>query len=116
VLELREFITKLPRRLNDIMDGILGNKFTLRVQAFDDFSLMENLQKIANRITMGLILAALIIGAALLMRAGGTFTIMGYPAIAIILFLMAAGGGIALVFNILVSDRRQMKKMKRGNK
>jgi ubiquinone biosynthesis protein len=76
---------------------------------------MENLQKIANRITMGLVLAALIIGAALLIRAGGNVTILGYPALAIILFLLAAGGGIALVFNILVSDRRQNKKYKGKN-
>jgi ubiquinone biosynthesis protein len=113
VLELKEFVRRLPGRLNDLMDGFVENKFVLKVQAFDDISLMENLQKIANRITMGLILAALIIGAALLIRAGGNVTILGYPALAIILFLMAAGGGIALVFNILVSDRRQNKKYKK---
>jgi ubiquinone biosynthesis protein len=113
VLELKEFVQRLPGRLNEIMDGLIGNKFVFRVQAFDDLSLMENLQKIANRITMGLILAALIIGAALLIRAGGDTTILGYPALAIILFLMAAGGGMALVFNILISDRRQNKKYKR---
>jgi ubiquinone biosynthesis protein len=110
VLEFKEFLRKLPGRLNDIMDGLVENKFVFRVQAFDDTSLMENLQKIANRITMGLVLAALIIGAALLIRAGGDVTILGYPALAIILFLMAAGGGLALVINILVSDRRQNKR------
>jgi ubiquinone biosynthesis protein len=113
VLELKEFISRLPGRLNDIMDGIVNNKFTLRVQAFDDSSLMENLQKIANRITTGLILAALIIGAALLMRAGGTLTILGYPALAIILFVIAAGGGLILVINIMVNDRKEKKKYRK---
>jgi ubiquinone biosynthesis protein len=114
-LELKEFVRRLPGRLNDLMDSLAENRFVFRVQAFDDVSLMENLQKIANRITMGLILAALIIGAALLIRAGGNVTILGYPALAIILFLIAAGAGLILIANILISDRRQNTKYRRRN-
>jgi hypothetical protein len=44
---------------------------------------MEGLQKIANRVTSGLILAALIVGAALLMRVDTPFKIAGYPGLAI---------------------------------
>ena len=49
----------------------------------------------------GLILAALIVGAAMLMRVETTFRIWGYPGLAIIFFLVAAGGGITLLINIL---------------
>ena len=57
---------------------------------------MEGFQKVANRITVGLILAALIVGAALLMRVETTFRILGYPGLAILCFLAAAGGrGVA---------------------
>ena len=59
----------------------------------------------ANRITVGLILAALIVGAALLMRVDTSFRIWGYPGLAIIFFLAAAGGGIALLINILFYDK-----------
>lgn len=58
----------------------------------------------ANRITVGLILAALIVGAAI-MRVETSFRIWGYPGLAIILFLFAAGGGIALLVNILFYDK-----------
>ena len=66
---------------------------------------MESLQKIANRISSGVIAAALIVGAALMMRIESKLQLFGYPAIAFVMFLFAAGLGIALVFNAWRSDR-----------
>jgi hypothetical protein len=60
------------------------------------------------------VLAALIIGAAMLMRIETTFTIFGYPGLAILLFLVAAGGGILLVANILINDVTARRKKLRG--
>lgn len=68
------------------------------------------MQKIANRITTGLILAALIIGASTLMQVDTTFRILGYPGFAIIFFSLAAGGGIALIASILANDMRARRK------
>ncbi|MGE5498921.1 MAG: ABC1 kinase family protein [Syntrophothermus sp.] len=104
LLEVNELMQKLPGRLNIITDNLAQNKLQIKVDAIDDESLMANLQKIANRITVGLILAALIIGAALMMRVGSTFTILGYPGLAMLMFLVAAIVGFALVFNILLKD------------
>ena len=59
---------------------------------------------------MGVILAALIVSAAMLMRVETTFRILGYPGLAILFFLAAAGGGVALMLTILLSDRRGAKK------
>jgi hypothetical protein len=67
---------------------------------------MEGMQKVANRIATGLVLAALIVGAALLMRVETSFRLFGYPGIAILLFLAAAIGGLGLVFTIMVNDIR----------
>jgi RNA-directed DNA polymerase len=61
---------------------------------------MEGMQKVANRITSGLVLAALIIGAALLMRIDTPFRVLGYPGIAILCFLAATAGGVWLLANI----------------
>jgi CHASE2 domain-containing sensor protein len=47
----------------------------------------------ANRITTGIVLAALITGASLLMQIQTTFRIFGYPGLAIVCFLAAAAGG-----------------------
>src|ERR1700682_1063989 len=80
------------------------NELEVKVQAIDEVRLMAGFQKVANRITLGLVLAALIIGAAMLMRVETSFRILGYPGLAIILFLLAAGGGIALLLSILFKD------------
>jgi ubiquinone biosynthesis protein len=104
MLETTEFLQHLPNRMNKIVERIADNKMELKVNAIDEVYLMAGLQKIANRITLGLILAALIIGAALLMRVTTSWRILGYPALAIIFFIGAASGGIALVYNIVAHD------------
>jgi predicted unusual protein kinase regulating ubiquinone biosynthesis (AarF/ABC1/UbiB family) len=105
VLELKDLLQRLPARLNKIMDAIANNELKIEVDAIDERTLIVGFQKVANRITVGLILAALIVGAAMLMRVETSFRIWGYPGLAIIFFLVAAGGGITLLINILFYDK-----------
>jgi ubiquinone biosynthesis protein len=106
VMETKGFIEKLPARLNRFLDAVSRDEIKFTVDAIDETLLMEGLQKIANRITMGLVLAALIVGSAMLMRVETSFRIMGYPGFAIIFFMIAAGFGIVLVINILYNDEK----------
>jgi predicted unusual protein kinase regulating ubiquinone biosynthesis (AarF/ABC1/UbiB family) len=103
-LEVREFAQQLPSRVNRILDALAANDLRLKVEVIDHGSIIEGLQKVANRITLGLVLAALIVGAAMLMRVETPFTILGYPGLAIVLFLVAAGGGLWMAWNILAGD------------
>jgi ubiquinone biosynthesis protein len=105
LLEVNEFVRKLPGRLNELLDSLQKNKISFNIKAFDEVELMTNLQKIANRITMGLVLAALIIGAAIMMQVETNFQIFGYPGLPIIFFLIAAICALALVFSIVMGDR-----------
>jgi len=109
-MEVKEFAERLPGRINKILDTVASNGLEVKVDAIDEKALVEGIQKIANRITVGLILAALIVSAAMLMRVETSFRILGYPGLAILFFLAAAGGGVALMLNILLSDRRGAKK------
>jgi ubiquinone biosynthesis protein len=86
---------------------VANNQLEVKIAAIDEARLMAGFQKVANRITLGPLLAALIIGAAMLMRVGTSFRIVGYRGLAIIFFLLAADGGIALMLTILrgTSDR-----------
>ena len=106
VLEVKDFAERMPGRVNRILDAIANNELEIRVSAFDENKLVSGFQKIANRITLGLLMAALIIGAAMLMRVPTTFQIFGYPGIAIIFFSLAAIGGFGLMMQILRDDRR----------
>src|SRR5205085_8318192 len=105
VLELKDLLQRLPSRLNRFIDALANNEFKISVDAIDERKLMVGFQKVANRITVGLIVAALIVGAALLMRVDTTFRIWGYPGLAIIFFLGAAACGIFLLINILFYDK-----------
>jgi ubiquinone biosynthesis protein len=105
VLELKDLLQRLPSRLNRIIDSIANNELKLSVDAIDEKTLIVGFQKVANRITVGLIIAALIVGAAMLMRVETNFRIWGYPGLAILLFLAAAGGGVILLINILFYDK-----------
>jgi predicted unusual protein kinase regulating ubiquinone biosynthesis (AarF/ABC1/UbiB family) len=109
VLELKDLVQRLPTRINKILDAIADNKLKVEVDAIDEKTLIVGFQKVANRITTGLIIAALIVGAALLMRVETTFRIWGYPGLAIILFLGAAGAGVVLLINILFHDEPEKK-------
>lgn len=107
ILETYELVQKLPGRLNAIFDKLLSEQFEIRIHAFDESALLSNIQKIANRITMGLVLAALIVGAALMMRVGTTQTLFGYPAVAMVMFLLAAMMGFVLVITIFIDSLRK---------
>jgi predicted unusual protein kinase regulating ubiquinone biosynthesis (AarF/ABC1/UbiB family) len=108
--ELREFLARLPDRANRILDSLAGHELELRVRAFDEGRLMEGIHKIANRITLGLLLAALIIGAALLMKIETSFRIFGYPGLAMLFFLTAAVGALVLAFNIAFRDEKRNRR------
>ena len=107
MLEFREFADRLPGRLNRILDAAASNQLGIRVDTgIDAPQVMLGFQKVANRITVGLVLAALILGAALLMRIETRFRILGYPGVAILLFVVAVAAGIALLLNIALHDWR----------
>ena len=109
ILELKDLLMRLPGRVNQILDVVARNDLKVKVDAIDEQVLVEGMQKVANRITVGLILAALIVGAALLMRIDSTFRLFGYPGLAILCFMGAGGGGLILVINILLQDRSSKK-------
>jgi ubiquinone biosynthesis protein len=114
-MDTKDLITELPGRLNRIMDTVAEGKLSVQVDAVDEHELMRAFQKVANRVTTGVILAAMIIGASMLMQVETDTTILGYPALAIVLFLAAAAAGAVLVVSILVGDQHGAK-LKRGKR
>ncbi|HEV8587229.1 MAG TPA: AarF/UbiB family protein [Pyrinomonadaceae bacterium] len=110
VIEVKEFVERLPTRVNKILDAIGNNELKIGVDAIDEKVVLEGLQKVANRITLGLILAALIVGAALMMRVETSFKIFGYPGLPAIFFMIAAVASLILIASILFTDEKPKKK------
>ena len=112
LMEVQGLLRDAPRKVSDLLSLLADNRFKVQVGGLD--KLMESLQKIANRIAAGVITASLIIGAALMMRIDTGPNLFGYPAIALVLFLIGAGLGITIVVNSLRSDRKAKPKEERG--
>jgi ubiquinone biosynthesis protein len=105
MLDLQDLARETPRRLYQLLRTLSDNRLRIHVGGLEESRLIETLQKIANRISTGVIAAALIIGAALVMRIDTQTKLLGYPAIALVLFLLAAGIGMALIWSAWRSDR-----------
>ena len=110
LIETKDFVERLPARVNKILDHIANNQIAVKVDAIDEELLLQGFQKVANRITVGLVLAAMIVGAAMLMRIETSWRILGYPGLAMLFFVAAAGGGLWLMFQILVTDSQTKRK------
>jgi predicted unusual protein kinase regulating ubiquinone biosynthesis (AarF/ABC1/UbiB family) len=103
-LEAKEFAEQLPRQLNNLLEALSHGQFTVNVQGIDEREIMRSAQKLANRVTGGLLVASLVIGADLIMRIPTHAHLFGYPAVAIVLFLFAAAAAIWLFVTILRHD------------
>jgi predicted unusual protein kinase regulating ubiquinone biosynthesis (AarF/ABC1/UbiB family) len=106
-MDAKEFAEELPGRVNKVMDALARGEMTLNVQGVDEARILQGINRLANRLASAVVLAALVIGAAMMMRIETPARLFGYPAVAIVCFLLAAGGGFGLLATILWADRRQ---------
>jgi predicted unusual protein kinase regulating ubiquinone biosynthesis (AarF/ABC1/UbiB family) len=113
LIETRDFTIGLPSRLNRILEAVTNSEMEVRVKATDAKMVMDGLHKIANRITMGIMLAGMIVGASLLARVTTQFQILGYPGLAMLCFIASGSVGVWLVARILVSDFQSRKRTPR---
>ena len=104
LLDTKEFVEQLPRRANTILGDLADGSLRVRVDAVDAEQMIGAIQRLANRLVAGLVLAALIIGAAMMAGVETQATILGYPALALVFFVVAAFLGLWLVVGILRSD------------
>ena len=109
-IEAKEFTAQLPRRANRLLDALGDGELTLRVDAFDEERLLRVAQHLTTRVVVGMVLSAIIVGAALTMRVESRVTLLGYPAVAMVFFLLAAVGGLVLVVSVVVTDRRDARR------
>ncbi|MEY2453069.1 MAG: ubiquinone biosynthesis protein [Acidimicrobiaceae bacterium] len=103
-MDAKEFAELLPSRVNKVMDALARGELTLNVQGIDEKELMRGIQKLANRVTAGLITAALIIGGAMVMRVDTEVKVFSYSALAVVMLAVAAVAGGWLMITSLRND------------
>ena len=116
-LETKEFAENLPRRANQIVSALADGELELRVRAFDEDRVLHDAHRMANRLTIGIVLAAITVAAALMTRTGTEGPqFLGYPLLAVVFFLLAALGGLGLVVSIVLGDRHSKRRAKLAEK
>jgi predicted unusual protein kinase regulating ubiquinone biosynthesis (AarF/ABC1/UbiB family) len=111
LLDAKDFAEELPRRVSKVLDAVGNKELEVKVHLIDDANILTGIQQMANRITTGLVLAAMIVGAALIMNVETTLTLFGYPVLAILFFLAAAFGGGLLLWRIWKGDREAREEV-----
>jgi predicted unusual protein kinase regulating ubiquinone biosynthesis (AarF/ABC1/UbiB family) len=106
MMEIQGLLQDSPRKISDILSLVAENRMQVRLTGLDDSRMMENLQKIANRIAVSVVSAALILASALMMDLPSRYTLWDYPVIALLLFLLGVGLGVGIAVSVLLSDHR----------
>ncbi|MET0289624.1 MAG: AarF/UbiB family protein [Pseudoxanthomonas sp.] len=106
LMELQTLTREGPRKLSEILSLLSDNRLQIKVTGLEESHLMENLQKIANRIAAGLVTAALIVASTMMMRIPTSSTLFGYPTVALLMFVLGVVLGAGIVVSALLGDRR----------
>jgi len=105
-LDLQELARRTPQHMGAILRTLAENRLRVRIDGLEESRMMESLQKIANRIATGVIIAALVIGAALTARLPGGARLFGLPLLSALFILVAAVLGAGLILSALRRDRK----------
>jgi predicted unusual protein kinase regulating ubiquinone biosynthesis (AarF/ABC1/UbiB family) len=93
-----DLIMALPHRLDLISERMAANEFELKMQVPQLTEVMRGMQKVANRVFSGLVLAGLLVASAMLMQYRRSLATIG--------FVIAGVIGLWMVLTILWTDRR----------
>ncbi|RRU06947.1 AarF/ABC1/UbiB kinase family protein [Stenotrophomonas sp. 278] len=115
-MEVQQLLRDGPRKMSDILALLAENRLQMKVTGLEESRLMENLQKIANRVSAGIVTAALILAAALMMKVNTGWHLFGYPAIAMMLMMIGVVLGLGIILSALIFDRRARSKEERGHR
>jgi len=94
-----DLVNALPRRLDTITERMARNDFAFRVDTPQLPMLLKGMEKIANRIFTGLVLAGLLIASSTLLQYWRT--------LGLVCIVVAAGLGLYMIVTIIVNDRRK---------
>jgi predicted unusual protein kinase regulating ubiquinone biosynthesis (AarF/ABC1/UbiB family) len=108
-IELNDLIGELPGQLRTVFDRMSHNKFEFRLEVERLTDVMAGLECMGNRITAGLVIAALVVGSSIIAHVGESWNgwrLFGYPGIAVTGFLLASALGVYLAVLALMPARR----------
>jgi len=106
LLDLNQLILDLPHRTREILDLTAAGRLTFGVKLTQAEVFLAGIHKVANRITVGVVIAALLLSSSLIMR---------YPSkerLAMIGYIIAALAAVYLIVSTLVRDHKDEERAK----
>jgi predicted unusual protein kinase regulating ubiquinone biosynthesis (AarF/ABC1/UbiB family) len=112
-LDAAAFAEQLPNRLNKVLESLAEGRVNLRLDGLDEGSVIRGAQKLANRVTAGVMIAAFVISAALFSSAPHASTLWGYPILTIVFLGLAALTAVWVAVGML---RRDLPERRSGRR
>jgi predicted unusual protein kinase regulating ubiquinone biosynthesis (AarF/ABC1/UbiB family) len=106
LLDLNQLMLDMPHRAREIIDLIPAGRLAFGVKLLQAEEFLSGVHKIANRITVGVVIAALLVASALMMR-----TAHGEK-LAIIGFIAAGIAAVYLIISTFVQDKHDKERAK----
>jgi ubiquinone biosynthesis protein len=103
--EFRRVIHALPSQIQSIFKRILKGNLRLEFSHVNLKPLYRELERLGNRIAIGMIIASTILGSSIMLTSASGPTIFGYPALGFLGFMFATAMTFLLILSILRSGR-----------
>lgn len=103
--EMLALIADLPHDLSRLLRAARRGRLEIHIDVTHLKHVGNQLDGAANRLVIGIVVAALIIGSSIVMTVPGGPTLLGLPVFGLIGFLGAAAGGVWLLLSIVKSNR-----------
>lgn len=104
-LETNKLNLESPARLNIILNKLAKDDLTIKFEHEHLEGLIKALHQVSNRLSIAIIVTAIILGSALIMQLGLGRPLFGYPSFGVIGFVFAALLGLYLIIRIIRTER-----------
>jgi len=104
LLDLNQLVLDLPHRAREIIDLTAAGRLTFGIKLSQAEELLSGIHKIANRITVGVVIAALLVSSSMMIRV--------YPRLAMTGYVLASVAAFYLIVSTMIRDRRDRETAK----
>ncbi|OFZ67533.1 MAG: ubiquinone biosynthesis protein UbiB [Betaproteobacteria bacterium RBG_16_56_24] len=103
--EMLALIADMPHDLSRLLRAARRGRLEIHIDVTNLKHVGNQLDGAANRLVVGIVVAAIIIGSSIVMTVSGGPTLLGLPLFGLLGYLGAAAGGVWLLFSIWRSSR-----------
>ncbi|MBI5199010.1 MAG: AarF/ABC1/UbiB kinase family protein [Nitrospirae bacterium] len=103
--DIADFLNTLPRQLRIVMRKVIRDDLHVKITHIGLDRLIRDIDRSSNRLSFSLIIAAIIIGSAVIIHSGSGRLLYGLPALGLVGFAIAFLFGAWLLIGILRSGR-----------